>query len=279
MQVLCLSPAALGSKWVELERSTVLFRDPSNSGRRFVPLLLEECKLPDALRRYKYVDYRRKSKAAFDELVGACRGEVEVVPPAPKVERSRKAGRPTEQAEPVGVFERELPGHKDWVRSVAVSPDGTWAASGSDDSTVKIWDLEAGHCRATLQGHAGWVRSVAITPDGKRILSGGDDKSVRVWDASSGRQLAKLDGHTGTVRSLIAFRDNARALSGAQDNTLRLWELGSGNCLKTIECGTGAASHHTRAPPSIQPALGRCRAISVGESGSGTSKRAIVWRR
>jgi hypothetical protein len=51
VQVLCLSPAALGSDWVGLERSTVLFRDPANAGRRFVPLLLEDCELPDTLRR------------------------------------------------------------------------------------------------------------------------------------------------------------------------------------------------------------------------------------
>jgi hypothetical protein len=41
--VLCLSPAALGSDWVALERSTVLFRDPANRARRFVPLLLADC--------------------------------------------------------------------------------------------------------------------------------------------------------------------------------------------------------------------------------------------
>src|SRR6266481_5742395 len=69
--VLCLSPAALGSDWVGLERSTVLFRDPSNAGRRFIPVLLAECKLPDTLRRYKYVDLRRESGSAFDELLSA----------------------------------------------------------------------------------------------------------------------------------------------------------------------------------------------------------------
>lgn len=50
VQVLCLSPAALGSQWVKLERSTVLFRDPSNAGRRFIPLLLGACELPDGQR-------------------------------------------------------------------------------------------------------------------------------------------------------------------------------------------------------------------------------------
>lgn len=78
--VLCLSPAALGSNWVGLERSTVLFRDPSNAARRFVPLLLADCELPDTLRRYKYLDFRREPDAAFDELIIACRGSDEPTP-------------------------------------------------------------------------------------------------------------------------------------------------------------------------------------------------------
>ena len=49
--VLCLSPTALGSDWVGLERSTGLFRVPPNAGRRLVPLLLADCKHSDTLRR------------------------------------------------------------------------------------------------------------------------------------------------------------------------------------------------------------------------------------
>ena len=75
--VLCLSRAALGSDWVTLERSTVLFRDPSNAGRRCIPLLLAECKLPDTLRRYKYVDLRQEADGAFRELLKACSPQVE----------------------------------------------------------------------------------------------------------------------------------------------------------------------------------------------------------
>ena len=70
--VLCLSPAALGSDWVGLERSTVLFRDPANAGRRFIPLLLADCKLPDTLRRYKYVDYRNELEVECNKLLRAC---------------------------------------------------------------------------------------------------------------------------------------------------------------------------------------------------------------
>src|SRR6266852_4823324 len=75
-----ISPDALGSGWVGLERSTVLFRDPGNVGRRFIPLLLAECDLPHTLRRYKYVDYRKEVEAAFEELLIACRGTDEHYP-------------------------------------------------------------------------------------------------------------------------------------------------------------------------------------------------------
>lgn len=99
IQVLCLSPAALGSEWVALERSTVLFRDPTNVGRRFIPLLLADCKLPDTLRRYKYVDFREEAETAFKQLLVMCREGVHLEPsPRPpllesKIDNARSAVR------------------------------------------------------------------------------------------------------------------------------------------------------------------------------------------
>lgn len=74
--LLCLSPAALGSDWVGLERSTGLFRDPSNAGRRFIPILLEPCILPATLQRYKYIDLRDESETGFAELLVSCKAVI-----------------------------------------------------------------------------------------------------------------------------------------------------------------------------------------------------------
>ncbi len=72
--VLVMSPNTFRSDWVSLERSTSLFRDPANHQRHFVPLLLADCKIPDVLRRYKYIDFRKEEESAYVELLAACQG-------------------------------------------------------------------------------------------------------------------------------------------------------------------------------------------------------------
>jgi WD40 repeat protein len=78
------------------------------------------------------------------------------------------------------------------VLSVAFSPDGTTALSGSSDKTLRLWDVATGQELRTFKGHMEQVRSVAFSPDGRTALSGSDDKTLRLW---------RID----TVTDLIAF--------------------------------------------------------------------------
>ena len=76
-----------------------------------------------------------------------------------------------------------------------MTPDGRRAVSGSDDRTLKVWDLEQGALLATLEGHGDGVWAVAVTPDGRRAVSGSDDRTLKVWDLEQGALLATLEGH------------------------------------------------------------------------------------
>lgn len=249
VQVLCLSPAALGSEWVALERSTVLFRDPTNAGRRFVPLLLADCTLPDTLRRYKYVDFREETEGALEELVVACRAETEAAEPVPERKQQEEPAKPKakpvtapEEAQPLAELELRLTGHMGWVNSVAVGPDGTWAVSGSGrDHVISIWNLETGERRLVLKGHADSVRSIAIMPDGRRILSGSEDGSVRIWDAADGRAGTFWKASDGWVLSVVPMPDGRRVISsgGVGDPTMKIWDIESQQCRATLRGHTG----------------------------------------
>ena len=215
--VLCLSPAAVESEWVGLERSTVLFRDPSNADRRFIPLLLADCDLPDTIRRYKYVDFREEAEAAFEELLSACRPAEEPRhrSRSPSSGETAKPAKKPKQDDSLAVLERKLTGHTDWVNSVAVSPDGKWVASGSDDKTVKIWDIETGNCQATLEGHADRCEL-------RRDYSGWKEAAVllgRSHDPNLGIPLgsprARSGGPSGTAcRSVVPIAKGELLLSG-----------------------------------------------------------------
>jgi hypothetical protein len=114
---------------------------------------------------------------------------------------------------------RSLEGHTDWVRAVAVSPDGRFIVSGSDDRTVKVWELESGRLLRSLEGHTDGVRAVAVSPDGRFIVSGSSDRTVKVWELESGRLLRSLEGHTGWVNAVAVSPDGRFIVSGSSDDS------------------------------------------------------------
>ncbi|MEO1331025.1 MAG: peptidoglycan-binding protein, partial [Pseudomonadota bacterium] len=69
------------------------------------------------------------------------------------------------RAAPTPAFTGVLKGHTGRVSSVAVTPDGSRALSGSYDTTLILWDLATGQALRTFEGHTSAVTSVALTPD------------------------------------------------------------------------------------------------------------------
>lgn len=122
--------------------------------------------------------------------------------------------------------------HTDRVTSLAYSPDGKMAISGSRDNHLILWDVESGQIIRQLEGHTDWVWDVAFNPDGKQALSASQDKTLILWDVETGEVIRRLEGHTDAVRSLAFSSDGTQALSGSADKTLILWDMNTGKSIR-----------------------------------------------
>ena len=117
-----------------------------------------------------------------------------------------------------------MTGHDADIKALAVSRDGRWIASGSDDGTVRVWTASTGQAVATMRGHDAPVLAVAFSPDNTRLISGGNDGVVRLWDVATHEPILVLQGHQGAVTSVAPTPDGTRILSGSADGTVRVWE-------------------------------------------------------
>ncbi len=123
-----------------------------------------------------------------------------------------------------------LQGHERAVLSVAFSGDGRRIVSGSNDDTVRLWDVETGQLIGDpLQGHQDAVNSVTFSGDDRRIVSGSDDNTIRLWDAETGEPIGQpLQGHEDAVNSVAFSGDGRRIVSGSRDGAVRLWDAETG---------------------------------------------------
>jgi len=70
--------------------------------------------------------------------------------------------------------------HTGWVLALVALPDNQHTLSGSDDKTVKLFNVNDGAVLRTFRHHADQVRCLALLPDGLRFVSGSADKTARI---------------------------------------------------------------------------------------------------
>ncbi|KAG9119557.1 hypothetical protein FRC07_005371 [Ceratobasidium sp. 392] len=117
-------------------------------------------------------------------------------------------------------------------------------ASGSDDSTVRIWDATTGNpLLAPLRGHSSTVWTVGFSLDSRQVVSGSADRTVRIWDVKTGDPIRVLDGHSGEVNSVVFTPDGRRVISGSLDKTIRIWDVASGGDVGTYEESRPSKGH------------------------------------
>ncbi|MGD8383029.1 MAG: caspase family protein [Syntrophobacterales bacterium] len=125
-------------------------------------------------------------------------------------------------------------GHVESVASVNLSKTGAYALSGSQDFTMRLWDVSTGDAVKVFRLPLVEFLAVAFSPDGKYALSGNSDSVLRLWKISNRKVIHELKGHSDAVSAVAFSPDGQFALSGSWDHTVNLWSISKGDVLKSF---------------------------------------------
>ncbi|KAJ1605550.1 notchless [Cryptosporidium canis] len=159
-----------------------------------------------------------------------------------------------------------LQGHKDAILCCSFSPDSNLLATGSGDTTVRLWDLLTETPEMCLKGHSNWVLTLAWSPDSTFLASAGMDNIINIWNPSKGDKVfRKLKGHSKPVVALawqplhlMECSDEAgvqeseespsspgpsllhlpKLISASKDFTLKIWNVANGTIINTLSSHT-----------------------------------------
>lgn len=114
---------------------------------------------------------------------------------------------------------RTVDAHRGFLRSLAVSPDGQWIATGGNDTLVKIWSTADGTLVKELPGHPRHVYSVAFHPSGKFLVSGDLMGGIRQWEVGPWTMVRELDAKvlTGYDKTFKADVGGTRSMDFSPD--------------------------------------------------------------
>ncbi|XP_019858909.1 PREDICTED: U3 small nucleolar RNA-interacting protein 2-like isoform X1 [Amphimedon queenslandica] len=136
---------------------------------------------------------------------------------------------------------RFFKGHRLSVTSLALTPDGRYAFTGSKDSCIIKWNVEKGVKEVMITrgkegapGHTGHVLALAVSTDGMYLASGGTDNLIHMWNPLTCIHLHTFRGHKNSVTGLVFQHGVNQLFSSSLDRTVKVWNISEMTYVETL---------------------------------------------
>eukprot|EP01138_Halocafeteria_seosinensis_P010237 gb/GECG01010455.1/.p1 GENE.gb/GECG01010455.1/~~gb/GECG01010455.1/.p1 ORF type:complete len:2817 (+),score=410.58 gb/GECG01010455.1/:1-8451(+) len=143
--------------------------------------------------------------------------------------------------------------HAERVTAATVNYGGTFAATGSTDKTMKIWDLEKVHEKVVLVGHNSSITALAFIGEDEYLVSGDGGGNIMVWDGNTFDHQRTIHAHSNVAVTSMTWCDlrgrgtdkysgDLLVITGAADGTIKVfvardgfpWEIQPPQCFPRL---------------------------------------------
>ncbi|XP_050669310.1 protein qui-1 isoform X2 [Leptidea sinapis] len=128
-------------------------------------------------------------------------------------------------------------GHSGRILCMCVTRESQYLLTGSEDTSVIVWDLHTLAVKTKILEHIAPVLCVAAIVNRSLVISGGEDSSVIVTSLVDGALVTKLDHHRGPVTSVKVIQDGEIVVTGSQDGAVCSWNVDNFTLLNTVTAG------------------------------------------
>lgn len=127
----------------------------------------------------------------------------------------------------------EFLGHAEKINSVALSANGRYALTGSNDYTALFWDTKTAQVIQRYI-HPTRVTKVALDPNAKYAFSAGSQRVSAIWELTTGKEISRLDySSRSRIFSAVSFSSDGKQLyTGSPGRLLNRWDVSTGKKLE-----------------------------------------------
>ncbi len=172
-----------------------------------------------------------------------------------------------------------LAGHQKEAWALAFSPDGALLASGSDDNTIKLWDVDSERELLTLTGHSQTVTALAFFHEGDRLASVSLDGKVILWDLTrtgpDRRQIVAgssvLHAYDDRLRAVSVSSDGQHLAVAGMKGLIHIWDVAGRETQSDLAGHAGAVYALAYSPnPSVLASASSDGTVRLWDPHSGT---------